>query len=204
MAMNTRAKFVLAGALAGLSAGCVPAVKTAANGAPALSEESRLELAERVSAGWSETSRLAARLLIGRYGAPDEVGSSRLIWHANGPWKRTIVRDQPRPYSGAATTELGVIEQTVAYDLTPEAAADLAPFSRRLSFDPTRMEMSSRADREEVNFLRLNLADDVLRGRIGASEAGESFDRTLALEAAGKTSRYLQGLTFGLGRPTTP
>jgi len=164
----------------------------------------RLELAERVSAGWADKPRLAARLLISRYGPPDEVGSSRLIWHANGPWKRTIVRNLPWPYSDAAGEELGVIEQSVAYDLTPEQAKGLAPFSRRLAFDPARMEMTSRADREELNFLRLNLADDILRGRIVAAEAQETYARIVALEASGKTTRYLQGLTFGPGRARVP
>ncbi len=136
-----------------------------------------------------------------RYGEPDEVGAHRLIWHANGPWKRTIVRNLPWPYSDAVGEELGVIEQSVVYDLTPEQAAGLAAFSRRLAFDPARMEMTSRADREGLNYLRLNLADDVLRGRITAPEAQETYARTVALEASGKTTRYLQGLTFGPGRP---
>jgi len=164
----------------------------------------RTELAERVSAGWADKPRLAARALMSRYGAPDEVGAHRLIWHANGPWKRTIVRNVPWPYSDAAGEELGVIEQSVAYDLTPEQAAGLAAFSRRLAFDPSRMEMTSRADREELNYLRLNLADDVLRGRITAAEAQDSYARTVELEAAGKTTRYLRGLTFGPGRVKTP
>ena len=164
----------------------------------------RTELAERVSAGWADKPRLAARLLMSRYGPPDEVGAHRLIWHGNGPWKRTIVRNVLWPYSDAAGEELGVVEQSVAYDLTPEKAAALAPFSRRLAFDPARMEMSSRADREETNFLRLNLADDVLKGRITAAEAQDSYARTVELEAAGKTTRYLRGLTFGPGRVKTP
>jgi len=187
-----------------VSAGCVRASKTTASGAPALSAESRMELAERVSAGWAESPRLAAKLMIDRYGVPDEVGSSRMIWHASGPWKRTVVRDLPRLYSGSRDADLGVIEQTVAYDLSPGDVERLVPFSRRLSFDPARMEMSSRADREEVNFLRLNLADDVLQGRIGVPEAKETFDRVLSLDAAGKTTRYLQGLSFGPGRAKTP
>lgn len=200
--MIARARFVLAACLIGFAAGCVSTAKMGAAGEPLLSAESRREIAERVSAGWSETSRLSARLFISRYGAPDEIGSSRLIWHGNGPWKRTIVRDKPRLYSGVE--DLGVIEQTVAYDVTPEAAAGLAPFSRRLSFDTARMEMSSWADREEVNFLRLNLADDVLRGRISPQEAQDSYARVIELESAGKRSRYLLGLTFGPGRPKTP
>lgn len=195
-------KLVLAALLA-LTA-CAPGARTAGNGATALSGESREELAGRVSGAWAETPRLAARLMMSRYGPPDEIGASRLVWHGNGPWKRTIVRDAPRAYAGAAGEELGVIEQTAAYAATPGQAEALAAFSRRLSFDAARMEMTSRADREELNFLRLNLADDVVRGRITAAEAQETYARTVALEASGKTTRYLRGLTFGAGRPKTP
>lgn len=197
--MTTPLKFALAAVLLGASAGCVRSARMAEGGEPPLPLESRLELAEKVSAGWSETPRLAARLLISRYGPPDLIGSSRMIWHGNGPWKRTIVRDLARPYSGAAEEDQGVIEQAVAYDVTQEQAAGLSPLSR-LTFDPARMEMSSRSDREEVNFLRLNLANDVLLGAITVPEASELFAKTLELEAAGRDAPYMRGLAFGPGK----
>jgi len=204
LAMNTSIKLALAAVLLGASAGCVRTAKMAEDGEPALPPQSRLELAERVSGGWSEKPRLAARLLIARYGPPDLIGSSRMIWHGNGPWKRTIVRDLPRPYAGAAEEELGIIEQAAAYNVTREQAAAVSPFSPRLAFDPARMEMSSRADREEVNFLRLNLANDVLLGVITVPEAAGLFVKTLELEAAGSDAPYLRGLAFGPGRSAAP
>lgn len=199
--MTTPTKFALVAALLGAAAGCVRPAKVAEGEEPALPPESRLELAEKVSAGWSETPRLAARLMIERYGPPDLVGSSRMIWHGNGPWKRTTVRDLPRPYAGAADEDEGVIEQAVAYNVTPEKAAGVSPFSPRLTFDSARMEMSSRSDREEVNFLRLNLANDVLLGMITVPEASDAYAKTLALEAAGRSPPYMRGLAFGPGRP---
>jgi hypothetical protein len=157
-----------------------------------------------VSSGWAEKPRLAARLMLARYGAPDVVGSSRLIRHGNGPWKRTIVRDLPRPYAGAAEADLGVLEQTVAYNLNPEQAASLSEFSPRLSADAAAMEMTSRGDREEINFLRLNLANDVLLRAISPPDARSAYARILDMEAAGKTTPYLLGLRFGPGQLRTP
>ncbi|MDP3541972.1 MAG: hypothetical protein Q8T11_05825 [Elusimicrobiota bacterium] len=199
--MTTPARFVLAAALLGASAGCVSTAKMTADGEPALSPESRRELAEKVSAGWSEAPRLAARLMMSRYGPPDLIGSSRMLWHGNGPWKRTIVRDLPRPYARADEEEQGIIEQAVAYNLTPEQVAGVSPFSPRLTFDSARMEMTSRSDSEEVNFLRLNLANDVLMGVITVPEASDVFAKTLKLEAAGRSVPYMKGLAFGPGRP---
>lgn len=194
MSMNNQSSFAMAAALMWASAGC----------APGLDAASRRELAERVSSGWAATPRLAARLMMARYGPPDVVGMSRLIWHGNGPWKRTIVRDLPRLYARAADENLGVIEQTVAYGVTPEQAAALRPFSSRLTADPSVMELSSRSDREEINCLRLNLANDVARGSIGAAEARDAFSRALALEASGKTASVLRCEIFGPGLVRTP
>ncbi len=190
-----------AGAVALLwgSSGCVSARKTASVSEPGMDAQSRLALAEQVVSGWSDTPRLAARLLIKRYGAPDEVGSSRLIWNGNGPWKRTIVRDLPEPYASTPGEDLGVIEQTVAYRVTPEQVAALEGLGDRLMCDAPRMEMSSRSDREEVNFLRLNLANDVVRRMMTGAEAQESYLRALALDASGKTQQYMLSLRFGLG-----
>lgn len=196
MVMDPRARAVLASVLI-LAAGCASSARRSAPGESALDARSRAELAERVVSGWSEKSRLAARLMIKGYGSPDEVGSARLVWHGNGPWKRTIVRDLPMPYAWAEGEDLGVIEQSVSYRLTPEQAAAAAPLSDRLACDAEEMEMSSRSDREELNILRLNLANDVVRRLLTVEEARDAYARTLALEAAGKTQRYVLGLRFG-------
>lgn len=186
--MSNQSTFAMAAALMWASAGCA-----------SLEPAGRRELAERVSSGWAETPRLAARLMMARYGPPDVVGMSRLVWHGNGPWKRTVVRDLPRAYARAADEDLGVIEQTVAYPLTPEQAEALRPFGGRLTTDTAVMELSSRSDREEVNCLRLNLANDVARGSLRADEARDAFARGLALDAAGKTASGMGCLIFGPG-----
>lgn len=180
------------------AAGCVPAVKTAGGG-PALDAASRRALAESVVDGWPKTPKAAARLMMDRYGAPDEVESGRLLWRDNGPWKRTIVRNVTLPYAGADQDDLGVIEQTVAYGLTREQAEGLAPLGDRLICDSGRGELTSRADREEVNFLRLNLANDVVRRALSAQEAKDSYENAIKLEGAGKTTQYMLSLRFGRG-----
>lgn len=195
--------FAIVAALMWSSAACVPAVKSAA-GESTMDAERRRALAEKVSSGWSEKSRLAARLMLARYGAPDVVGTSRLVWQGNGPWKRTIVRDLTRPYASDPGEELGVIEQTVAYNLTPEQAPVLSGFSDRLSADAAAMELTSRADREELNFLRLNLANDLLIRAVAPEDAKAAYARILELEAAGKATPYLLALRFGPGRARTP
>ena len=197
MRMTIPLKFAIVVALAWSAAGCVSPTKMASTGEPVMDAQSRRNLAENVVDGWYDVSRLAARVMMKRYGPPDEIGSARLVWYGNGPWKRTIVRDVPPPYAGSSGEDLGVIEQTVSYRVTPEEAAGLIGIGDRLSCDPARMELSSRADREEANFLRLNLANDVVGRVLTAQEASLSYTRILELEASGKTTQYMLGLRFG-------
>ena len=138
---------------------------------------------------------LAARLLIGEYGVPNEVRYERLIWDNNGPWRRTVVRNiRPFYIEGG---DRGIVEQTIDYSLTPAQAVDVAAaFGGRVRFDPRNQELTARSDREEFNYLRLNLAHDVIHGTLRPAQAGDTYARIISFEESGKTSPYLLGLTF--------
>src|SRR5262249_27860189 len=102
-------------AVAGSS--CVARTKRAAVD-PATAAADRAALADAVVGNWQPTSKLVARRMIARYGAPDEVRPERLTWNGRGPWSIVTVHDMTPPYVQA--DELGVLEQSVAYPLTPE------------------------------------------------------------------------------------
>lgn len=151
-------------------------------------------LAEVVVAGWWPVSALAARRLIAQYGVPDEVHPGRLVWKANGPWERTVVRDVTQFYG--VQYDLGVVEQSVGYPLTRAQALDLSAFDRRVAFDAETGLLSARSGSEELNFLRLNLADDLVARRATRAQARALDARVRSLFDAGKTSPYLKGLRF--------
>ena len=154
----------------------------------------RRELAEATIAQWSNFSSVTARRLMEVYGAPDGVRADRLIWFKNGPWQRTIVFN----LRGIAETgaEHDIIEQAVGYSLTPKQAADVSSIDGRVYFNPHDGLLASRAGQEELNILRLNLADDVVHGRLTPEAARGSYERMVSLEQSGKTSPYLLGLRF--------
>jgi hypothetical protein len=174
--------------------GCVSAVKTAPKDDSVQAKVYRSLVAASVVDNWPPISAQAARRLIEQYGVPDAVRGDRLTWRDNGPWKRTVVRDVTPPYVQAE--DLGVVEQTVAYSMSSREAADLAAFDRRLDYDPGRGELSARSDREESNYLRLNLANDIVNRRMTPEQARDLYAQILRLEAAGKSSSYLQVLHF--------
>lgn len=152
-------------------------------------------VAEGVVDRWSGPSASAGRELLARYGLPDDATPNRLTWNRRGAWRRTTVWNRPTVYRSLA--DMAVIEQTVDYPLDSAKAADLLAFSDDLVVDLARGELSSRAARQELNCLTLNLADEIVRGVKTVPEARDARARIAALAAAGKTSDYTRGLRFG-------
>lgn len=148
---------------------------------------------------WAEPSARVAHRLLDEYGLPDDVTPQRLVWNGRGSWKRTVVWNRAPVYR--SLDDLNVVQQTVDYPLSPDLAARLLAFRGSLVVDLQRGELSSRAQREEVNYLTLNLADDIARERKTVEEAQASYRKILALEVSGKSSPYMSGLLFG---PRTP
>lgn len=193
-----RAGVVVAG-LALLSGGCLSPVKgrleTAEEAAAAAA--GRAFLSEAVVDNWWPASAAAARRLIGRYGPPDEVRFDSLAWRGRGQWRSVVVRDVTPPYGEPG--EVPVIAQTVEFPMTAAQVEYVAAYDGALRFDAGAGELTAVSGREEYNHLRLNLADDVARGRKTPEQARDFAARARALENAGKTPPYLLGLRFGLG-----
>ncbi len=177
------------------AAGCSRAVKAPASESTQ-EKWNRRELALGTVGGWQQKSRLAASALIEKYGPPDELHTTRVVWLNRYPWKKVVVRDVAPPYAGAQTLELGVVEETVDYVLNPDQAKLLEAFGSTLSWDQKKGELTARSDSEPVNFLRVNLADEVANGRITVEQARDAYARLMALEESGKTTGYMRALRF--------
>jgi len=160
-------------------------------------------VAEGVLDRWGAPSASAARAIIDEYGVPDDATLNRLTWNRRGPWKRTIVWNSSGFWGGApiyrAPEDFAVMQQTVAYRLSLAAAADLTAFNGGLVIDPARGELSSRAASEALDYLALNLADEVVRGVKTVPQARATYARVVELTAAGKSSPYTSGLLFSGG-----
>ena len=154
-------------------------------------------IAQGVVNRWPAPSAAAGHRLMDEYGTPDDVTPNQLTWNNRGSWKRTVVWNSRPIYRSPA--DLAVMKQTVDYPLTQAQAGELLAFSDSLEIDLARGELSSRAGREEINYLTLNLADEIVRGQKTASEAQTAFVRELQLAASGKTTPYMTGLLFPAG-----
>ena len=162
---------------------------------PAVSSAAAGGFNESVITAWPEKPRTIAHAMIDKYGTPDTFSDRMLVWHDNGAWKRTIVyRDEVEHLFPVKHTDF--LEQTVAYKVPVDKVGDLAKFDGSVIVDRTRGELSARCDKEENNRLALNLADEIARGKRTVTEARDFFTKTVETKMAGKSSDYMDSLSF--------
>lgn len=155
-----------------------------------LAYRNRAPSAERVAehvAPWLAAPRQTLKLMIERYGMPDDLGSGTATWRERGPWKRITIHGHEH---------LSYLEQAVGYHVPAEAAQALDDFDHGLRFDREKEELSATSNSEALNHLALNLADEICGAERTAAEAGRFYVRTARLAAAGKSSPYLEKLLF--------
>ncbi len=129
---------------------------------------------EQIIDDWPDTAQKAARTILERYGLPDEATPNRLIWHHNGPWKRTVITREEVPHNFPKPHN-DVLEQFIDYQVPPESADDLAAFDGSVIVERTKGELSARCDKEEMNFLALNLAHDIATRRRSVDDARRAY-----------------------------
>jgi len=150
---------------------------------------------EAMIAQWPERPRLGAQSMIAKYGAPTESTAQELIWLGQGPYKKIIVtkdehhHDFPKPH-------MDFLEHTVDYKVPPERAAALSEYDGSCTFDRTRGELKARCDLEGHNILTLNLAHDIVTGKMTAAEARTAFSEIVTEDIKGKYPDYATKLQF--------
>jgi hypothetical protein len=162
-------------------------------------------LVEGIVATWPEKPQNVARETIDKYGLPQEATVSVLIWHNNGPWKRTMLyRDEvphlfPKPHTD-------LLEQFIDYRVPPEKFSELAAYDGSVIVERTKGEISARCDMEAMNFLALNLANDIVSGRSTVEQARQAYTEIVMAFMMNRPAPYTEGLQFlvaggGMGDP---
>jgi len=147
---------------------------------------------------WPEESREAARLVIDRYGEPDEVTATQLTWHRRGPWKRIVAtktfyrHDFPVPHIDA-------VESVIDYRVPVDKFSQLAGFDGSVVVERTAGEVSARCHDEQANLLALNLMHDIVTGAKTVPEARAYYAQEFADDRRRKPTPYMEGLRFTPG-----
>jgi hypothetical protein len=146
--------------------------------------------------GWPEASQLAAKEMIKKYGKPDQVTESMLVWKNNGPWKKTKIVNTETPHS-FPVDHTDVMEQTINYNVPVEKFSALAEYDGSVTARRTDGELSAKCDKEGANFLAINLAHDIITGKKTVAQAREFYATTIKEFALNnKMSPYMQALQF--------
>jgi hypothetical protein len=164
---------------------------------PAVHAEERTTTsdARSIVKSWPMEAKKAAEMMIQKYGAPAEATSMRLVWHDNGPWKRTIVTKEETDHAFPMPHK-DVLEQVIDYRVPPDKADDLAKYDGSVIVERTKGELSARCDKEEANFLALNLANDIVMGKKDVDEAREEYAKSVKALMSGNKVAYVQKLQF--------
>lgn len=151
---------------------------------------------------WPSKPREVAAEMIVKYGQPAEVTATMLVWHNNGPWKRTILNREEVPHS-FPMPHTDLLEQFIDYRVPPGKFDDLAIYDGSVIAERTKGEMSARCDKEEMNFLALNLANDVATGARSADQARAAYAEQAMAFKQHKPAPLTERLRFNVSRGGT-
>jgi hypothetical protein len=149
----------------------------------------------QVIASWPQESQKAAQDTMKKYGPPNGSTSSMLVWENNGPWKKTTVSAEPWEHHFPMEHK-DVLTNVVKYKVPVDQFDELARFDGSIIAYRTPGEIAARCDREEMNFLALNLAHEIVTGKRTVEDARQFLAQTAKEFKEGKTSTYTQGLMF--------
>ncbi len=147
---------------------------------------------ERIISDWKSKPQEVARTVIAKYGAPQEATAMRLVWHNNGPWKQTELVNEEIPHS-FPKPHPDMLKQTISYRVPSDKFDELAEYDGSVIVERTKGEIAARCDKEEANFLALNLANDIVTGKRSAKEARKFYAEAVREM---KHPEYMQGFLF--------
>ena len=160
-----------------------------------------LAWAQKSLAGWPESVRRLGAQLVTKYGPPSETTARQITWVGNGPWARTTLYKEGVQHNFAAPHR-NVLEQVVLYKVPIDKLAELAQFNRSVVPNLARGELASLSDSEDLNFLALNIAHDIVTGERTAEQARTYYAQIVRAKMIKEPERDLQQLKFTPAKST--
>lgn len=153
----------------------------------------KMDMSEMKS--WPMAAQMAVKEQMDLYGKPNEITPTQAIWYNNGPWKKTVI-DKMESKHDFPKTHMDCMEQCVSYKVPLDKYDDLAMFDGSVTVDRTQGTIAARCDKEENNFLALNLAHDVITGKKSVEEARKSYGEMIKQAMSGNKPEYMKKLMF--------
>jgi hypothetical protein len=178
-------------------AGCSTGTTSMQSGGEVVSTSSASRMTtSAMVASWPASQRETVVMMTAKYGEPTVTGDRMFVWYGTGPFVKTsVARDEvphnfPMPHTDYLT-------QTVKHRVPADRLAALNEYDGSVFYHRTRGELSAQCDKEEMNFLALNLAHDIITGKRTVADARAFYARTaMAFKQGDRSSPYVQGLIF--------
>ncbi len=144
---------------------------------------------------WPMSSQMAIKEQMNLYGKPDEITPTMAVWYNNGPWKKTIISKMESKHD-FPKTHMDCMEQCVNYKVPLDMYDELAHFDGSVTASRTQGTIAARCDKEENNFLALNLAHDIITGKKSVEEARKAYGDMIKQAMSGNKPDYMKKLMF--------
>jgi len=142
---------------------------------------------------WSKESLAAIEQMILKYGEPSLKNEKMAVWYDCKPWKRTVVYSEAVPHE-FPDSHRDVLEQTIDYRVPYYKFNDLMKFNGSITCSRTKGELTVCCSSEQMNFLIINLANEIVQGRKDVKTAREIFAATARSYESGVREAYTQKL----------
>lgn len=144
---------------------------------------------------WPKAPLNVLEEMVGQYGPPNEGTPARLIWHNNGPWKRTeLTRKQINHNFPAPHTDY--LTNWIDYPVPVELASELTRYDGSCLIDRTAGEAGARCDSEAANFITLNFMHEIVTGQKTVDQAREAYAAQMSAYMIGRPAPYAERLLF--------
>ena len=165
--------------------------------APAMAQPRMTNRAmQAMIARWPNSSRMAAMDMMRKYGPPQEMTPTMLMWRNNGPWKWTKISNMEVPHS-FPMPHPDVMQQAINYRVPLGKYDNLARYDGSVIVERTKGELSARCDKEGANFLAVNLAHDVASDRRTVDQARDYYTKAImTFKQTGRMDPYMMRLQF--------
>jgi hypothetical protein len=150
---------------------------------------------EELIRDWPDNPQIVARQMMAEYGAPDEFTPHMVIWHDCRPWFMTIVyRDETAHEFPFAHTDM--LDQSIRYHVPQERVGEIAAFNGSICIERTRGVVTVSGPSEGLNFLAMNLLDDIVHGRADVELARRRFGEVATKFISDESDPYTEGFQF--------
>ncbi len=158
-------------------------------------KDSKMKMGMDDLKSWPMASQMAAKDMMDKYGKPDEMTPTMIVWNSKGPWAKTVVFSKEYPHN-FPMPHTDLLQQWVSLKVPTDKLDELAMYDGSVVVERTTGMISARCDKEGANFLALNLAHDIIMGKQTVEGAREMYGKEVMKMKAGQMNEYTEGLMF--------